>query len=176
MARYDGNLAYKLPLHHYAEPARPFDPIEEQRKRRAEAQAALVKRQKARTTYKILSSLRVKKALAVASVVLIAALLIAIPVWRYAGIMEANYANVRIQNEIQRLQRDINVRDGKMLEISDLMRVREKALKSFGMQTQTADQTLSLVTSTRTALALSQLNEALTDPADTIEAYVKGGR
>lgn len=176
MARYDGNLAYKLPLTQMPIPAPAFDPLEEERKQRAKAKAELVRRQKAKQTYRALSSLRVKKAIAIASVVLIAAFLIAIPVWRYAGIMEANYQNVRIQNEIRRLQQDINVRDGQMLEISDLMHVRDLAFKSFGMQTQTAEQTLSLATSSKAALAVSQLNDALNDPAVTIEQYVKSGR
>lgn len=173
MARYDGNLAYKLP--HYAEPAFPLNP-QEQEKRRAKNQADLVREQRARIAYRDLSSIRVKKALAVASVVLIAALLIAIPVWRYASIMEANYTNVRIQNEIRALQRDINVRDGKMLEISDLMQVRDMAFKSFGMQTQTQDQTLNLLTSSRAALAVSELNDALNNPVGVIEEFVKAGR
>ena len=56
-----------------------------------------------------------------------------------------------------------------MLEISDLMRVREKALKTF-TQTQTADQTM---TRHEYEDLCRFTNEALVDPADTIEAYVR---
>lgn len=176
MAGYEeGNLAFKLPMRTVSLPV-PKRDFEAERKRKDAARKELIKRQRTRQQYRVLSSLRVKRALAASAVVIFSALLLAFPVWRNAMIMEANYGNVRIQNEISELRREINIREGQMLEITDLMSIRDRAFRTLGMQSHTADQVYHMQTSGGAAQAIEMVDRALLEPVSTIEQYVLSHR
>lgn len=176
MARYEeGNLAYKIPVRttHLPLPQRDF---EAEKRRKQAAREALIRKQRARQTYRILSSLRVRKTITACSIVIASAFLLAFPVWRNAVIVDANYANVRIQNEIRQLQREINVREGQMLEITDLMSVRDRAFRTLGMQSRSPEQLVSMSAPVLSTVEMNALESAVAAPAATIEAYINARR
>lgn len=178
MAQIDhGNLAYKLPMRDAYLPAPNRErEFEAERRRRERARAALIEQQRVRQTYRFLSSMRARRVFAYTLLILASTAIVAFPVWRNAKIIEANYANVRVQNEIRELQQDISVREGQMLKINNLLNVRDKAIHTLGMQTKTADQVHSMKATSLSSTALLTLEEATVSPDTTIENYVRSQR
>ena len=178
MAHFDhGNVAYKLPMRdaYLPTPNREKE-LEAERFRRQRVREALIEQQRVRQTYRFLSSMRTRRVLAYTLLILVSSAIIAFPVWRNAKIIEANYANVRVQNEIRQLQQDISVREGQMLKLNNLLNVRDKAIHTLGMQTKTSDQSRSMKATSLSSTALLSLEEATAFPDTTIENYVRSQR
>jgi hypothetical protein len=148
--------------------------IEELEKRDAR-KASLIECQTARKVWKFELRMRVRTFALIFGMVILLAGLALIPIIREAAILESNYVNVRLENEIKALRNDNTILEGKILTGADLDTIRRTAVETLGMQEPSHQQFLMLSGSVagervRYTAALDQM------PALTVENYVKGLR
>lgn len=150
MSKYEyGNLAlnadpapqrYPNPV---TEPL-PYPDYETVRREREEKRRELQVANNVYAAYKQSTRARARHTFSLVLVILIAALLLGISVWRYAQIVELNFSNVRLSRQINELKKENSVIQSQISNTMSLEEIRENASKEIGLQRANPEQMIQL--------------------------------
>lgn len=150
MSEYEyGNLALNAEPspQHYPRPISeplPYPDYESERRAREEKRRSLQYANNVYAAYKQSTRARTRHMLSLIIVVMIAAFILGISVWRYAQIVELNFSNVRLTRQIKELEKENSLIQNEISNKMSLEEIKENASREIGLQRANPEQIIQL--------------------------------
>ncbi|HZW97330.1 MAG TPA: hypothetical protein VFF56_00605 [Bacillota bacterium] len=150
MRKYEhGNLALKAEPspQHYPSPLTepfPYPDYETLRREKEEKRRRLQYSNNVYVAYKQSTRARARHMFSLVLVVLLAALVLGISVWRYAQIVELNFSNVRLTRQIKELEKENSLIRNEISNKMSLEEIKENASTEIGLQKANSEQIIQL--------------------------------